>query len=75
MVTNNHHNIDIFTEGSIDDSIVKSSITETTVVDPAPPVAESENKFFDDDDQISMWLEEQGVHGNQKIQGLQDRGV
>lgn len=32
------------------------------------------NEFFDNDD-ISIWLEEQGVHGDQGIRDLRDGGV
>jgi hypothetical protein len=62
--------------------VAESSIIETIVVDSNPLVDESEpefelNQFFDDDNHISMWIEEQGVgvHGDQEIQGLQDQGV
>ena len=62
--------------------VAESSIIETTVVNSTPLVDESRpefelNQFFDNDDHISMWIEEQGVgvHGDQEIQGLQDQGV
>jgi hypothetical protein len=60
--------------------VAESSIIETILVDSAPPEAESRLEFqlnpvFGNDDHISMWLEEQGVHGDGEIQGRQDRRV
>lgn len=62
--------------------VAESSIIETIVVDSATLVAESQiesqieselNRLCDNDDHISMWLEEQGVRGDEDNQGLQDR--
>jgi hypothetical protein len=80
-----HTNIDS-EDNSIDDSVYDStdnSIVESStlsIVESAPPTVESQlefelNQFFNDNNDISMWLEQQGVHGVQEIQGVQDQGV
>ena len=51
-----------------------------SIVESASPTVESQlefelNQFFHDDNDISIWLEQQGVYSVQEIQGVQDQGV
>lgn len=53
--------------------MLQTSTVEASVAEFEPEF--ELNQFFDDDEHISAWLEEQGVRGDQEIQRLQDRGV
>jgi hypothetical protein len=77
-IDSEYNSIDDSVYDSTDNSIVESSTQ--SIVESAPPTVESQlefelNQFFNDNNDISMWLEQQGVHGIQEIQGVRGQGV